>query len=458
MKIVVFPGPGRRAEPGPFAVLRARGAFAVLRARDAFGLAAALVGSVIGAGFLSGAELVRFFPAQGILPHAAVAAGLFFLCFWMLYRVGGACGGFAGVLARLGRAGPLLRAAMLASSFVLCAGMLAGLHSLAREGAGFGLSFPLPSLLALPLLYGLSGRGMRGLYAADALLVPLILLFVAANAGGALRSVQPAPAGAASSLAGVCLYVCMNAFLAAPVVCDAGAARGAGGGAAGCALAALLLGFCIAAVAGAVAGTGAADADLPFLAALGGGRAVRLLFCAVCACAILTSLFSAYYPLHRAAESARRPRLARAGICAAAFLLSAAGLSGLVRFVYPLVGGAGVVFFALLPRALFGRKRARAPAKPAAQGNSLAPAKPAARGGSRLPAKSAAPVSWRAPAKSAAPATPAARADRIPTGGGAGPPRAVRLFFDEDALGERDGGVHGGRQRAEDDGGGHHEV
>ena len=241
MKIVVFPCPGRRAEPGPFAALRARGAFGRVRgafgwvrgalgwARGAFGLAAALVGSVIGAGFLSGAELVRFFPAQGILPHAAVAAGLFFLCFWMLYRVGGACGGFAGVLARLGRAGPLLRAALLASSFVLCAGMLAGLHSLAREGAGVGLSFPLLSLLALPLLYGLSGRGMRGLYAADALLVPLILLFVAANAGGALRSVQPAPAGAASSLAGVCLYVCMNAFLAAPVVCDAGAARGAGG-------------------------------------------------------------------------------------------------------------------------------------------------------------------------------------------------------------------------------------
>ena len=92
MKIVVFPGPGRRAEPGPFAVLRARGAFGWVRgalgwARGAFGLAAALVGSVIGAGFLSGAELVRFFPAQGILPHAAVAAGLFFLCFWMLYRV-----------------------------------------------------------------------------------------------------------------------------------------------------------------------------------------------------------------------------------------------------------------------------------------------------------------------------------------------------------------------------------
>ena len=451
MKIVVFPGPGRRAEPGPFAGLRARGALgrargALGRARGAFGLAAALVGSVIGAGFLSGAELVRFFPAQGILPHAAVAAGLFFLCFWMLYRVGGACGGFAGVLARLGRAGPLLRAALLASSFVLCAGMLAGLHSLAREGAGIALSFPLLSLLAPPLLYGLAGRGMRGLYAADALLVPLILLFVAANAGGALRSVQPAPAGAASSLAGVCLYVCMNAFLAAPVVCDAGAARGAsGGGAAGCALAALLLGFCIAAVAGAVAGTGAADADLPFLAALGGGRAVRLLFCAVCACAILNSLFSAYYPLHRAAESARRPRLARAGICAAAFLLSAAGLSGLVRFVYPLVGGAGAVFFALLPRALFGRKRARAPAKPAA------------RGGSR-PSKFAAPVSWRAPAKSVMPAKPAVRADRIPAGGGAGPPRAARLFFDEDALGERDGGVHGGRQRAEDDGGGHHEV
>ena len=382
------------------------------RTGHAFSLAAALVGTVIGAGFLSGAELVRFFPAQGVLPHAAVAAGLFFLCFLFLYRLGGACGGFAGVLARFGKAAPLLRAVLLASSFVLCAGMLAGMESLAREGFGLDLPFPLLSLLALLPLYFLSGRGMRGLYAVDVALVPLILLFIVTRAGGALQSMQPeAPGGAAASLAGVCLYVSMNAFLAAPVVCDAGAADRAKGaaraGAAGCAMAALFLGFCIAAVAGAVAGSGAGSAELPFLAALGGGRVMRLLFSAVCACAILTSLFSAYYPLHRAAGGAPRPGLLRAGICAAAFLLSAAGLGGLVRFVYPLVGVAGVLFFLAL--ALSALRRS----------------------GSRPRALSA----------------PVFRSER-----------PGQLLFDEDPFRQRDGGIHACRQNAEDDGRRHHEI
>lgn len=368
----------------------------------AVSLAAALVGTVIGAGFLSGAELVRFFPAQGILPHAAVAAGLFFLCFLFLYRLGGACGGFAGVLAQFGKAAPLLRAVLLASSFVLCAGMLAGMESLACEGFGLALPFPLLSLLALFPLYFLSGRSMRGLYAVDVALVPLILLFIVTQAGGALQSMQPeASDRAAASLVGVCLYVAMNAFLAAPVICDAGAAdvaKGtAGVGAAGCAMAALFLGFCIAAVAGAVAGSGAGSTELPFLAALGGGKAMRLLFSAVCACAILTSLFSAYYPLHRAAGGARRPGLLRAGICAAAFLLSAAGLGGLVRFVYPLVGVAGVLFFLAL--ALFELRRS-----------------------------------------------------------GRSPERSGQLLFDKDPFRQRDGGIHACRQNAEDDGRRHHEV
>ena len=172
-------------------------------------------------------------------------------------------------------------------------------------------------------------------------------------------------------------------------------------------MAALFLGFCIAAVAGAVAGSGAGSAELPFLAALGGGRVMRLLFSAVCACAILTCLFSAYYPLHRAVGGAPRPGLLRAGICAAAFLLSAAGLGGLVRFVYPLVGVAGVLFFLAL--ALSALRRS----------------------GSRPRAQSA----------------PVFR-----------PERPGQLLFDEDPFRQRDGGIHACRQNAEDDGRRHHEI
>ena len=46
-----------------------------------------LTGAVIGAGVHLGRELVRFFPTGGFLPHVAVAALLFFACFFAAVRV-----------------------------------------------------------------------------------------------------------------------------------------------------------------------------------------------------------------------------------------------------------------------------------------------------------------------------------------------------------------------------------
>ena len=57
------------------------------------GLTATLVGTVVGAGFISGAELVRFFPSEGFVSFAVVAAGLFGLCFLLLFHAGKKYGG-----------------------------------------------------------------------------------------------------------------------------------------------------------------------------------------------------------------------------------------------------------------------------------------------------------------------------------------------------------------------------
>ena len=61
--------------------------------------------------------------------------------------------------------------------------------------------------------------------------------------------------------------------------------------------AAALIGFCIAAALGAVARAGTAGEEMPFLAA-GGGELTAV----ACICAVLTTLFSSFYPLARAAE------------------------------------------------------------------------------------------------------------------------------------------------------------
>ena len=347
--------------------------FAAFRANA--GLAFSLFGAVVGAGFMTGAELVRFFPLCAAFAHAAVAAGLFAACFLLLFDAGRKCGGFEGALRCCGRAAPVFRALLHFASFITCAAMLAGLDGAVRTGFGLRYALPVAALCALPAMFFVARRGMRGVAALSAALVPVMAAVFAARAGDIPAGFTPSsPQSAFTSLTGVCLYAAMNCFLAAPLACDAGR-EGAGRG--GCIAAAALIGFCIAAALGAVARAGTAGEEMPFLAAGGGGPAA-----VACICAVLTTLFSSFYPLARAAEQysaekggkgrhkkrkeehaagaergtkesralpvRERAAAVQAGLCAGAFLLSLCGLSGLVRAVYPLIGMAGAAFFILL--------------------------------------------------------------------------------------------------------------
>ena len=347
--------------------------FAAFRANA--GLAFSLFGAVVGAGFMTGAELVRFFPLRAAFAHAAVAAGLFAACFLLLFDAGRKCGGFEGALRCCGRAAPVFRALLHFASFITCAAMLAGLDGAVRTGFGLHYALPVAALCALPAMFFVASRGMRGVAALSAALVPVMAVVFAARAGDIPAGFTPSsPQSAFTSLTGVCLYAAMNCFLAAPLACDAGR-EGAGRG--GCIAAAALIGFCIAAALGAVARAGTAGEEMPFLAAGGEGPAA-----VACICAVLTTLFSSFYPLARAAEQysaekegkgrhkkrkeehtagaergtkdsralpvRERAAAVQAGLCAGAFLLSLCGFSGIVRAVYPLIGMAGAAFFLLL--------------------------------------------------------------------------------------------------------------
>ena len=267
--------------------------FACFRANA--GLAFSLFGAVVGAGFMTGAELVRFFPLCAAFAHAAVAAGLFAACFLLLFDAGRKCGGFEGALRCCGCAAPVFRALLHFASFITCAAMLAGLDGAVRTGFGLRYALPVAALCALPAMFFVARRGMRGVAALSAALVPVMAAVFAARAGDIPAGFTPSsPQDAFTSLTGVCLYAAMNCFLAAPLACDAGR-EGAGRG--GCIAAAALIGFCIAAALGAVARAGTAGEEMPFLAAGGEGPAA-----VACICAVLTTLFSSFYPLARAAE------------------------------------------------------------------------------------------------------------------------------------------------------------
>ena len=305
-------------------------------------LAAALTGTVVGAGFLSGTELVRFFPERGYLSWLALSVFLYAGCFVLLFLCGKKYGGYQGMLRALfGRAAPLFGGVMTVSSFIMCASMLAGLAAAGEEG----LSLPARLLpLAACFLLFFFGRGNKGLFAVNLALVPLILAFIFSMAGQPWEAgMQGTESDAFSCLSGVLAYVCMNCFLAAPLICDAGAS---GGGGTGCAIAALVTGVCAAILLAKISSEeGVREMQMPVLALLTGGA--RALFSCVCAAGILTTLFSSWYPLDILCAKKRRAVIRRAALLAGAFLLSLFGLKHIVRFVYPLIGGAGAIFLAV---------------------------------------------------------------------------------------------------------------
>ena len=115
------------------------------------------VGTVIGAGFVSGRELLQFFGCFR-LPDLCFAGALFFGGFFLFLKLGGKFGGFEGALAGVfGKFAPAVKGILLFGSFVSCAGMLSAADALLPKAA------PFLSLVFLALSCAVSERGLSGI-------------------------------------------------------------------------------------------------------------------------------------------------------------------------------------------------------------------------------------------------------------------------------------------------------
>ena len=293
-----------------------------------------IVGGTIGAGFITGAELVRFFGAKNFLFPLILSCLIFFILTLLHLHLGKKHGGAAGVFALFGRGEKVVRLIVLLCAFVSSAGMLAGLDAL------------LPSLSPLLSLAGLAvaclflARGIGGISKFNFVLVPLLIAFVFFYARGGLRLSYPIAQGGGLGL----LYAGMNVFFMAPVLMDAGREMKrpllSSLLAAGIVLAAAVC------ILGSVCreGANAVTAEMPFLA-VAKGKA----FSFAVGLAILTSLVSSLYTPFSLCDALKGKKkiAAKGATVLAAFLLSRLGLKGIVGLIYPFIGGAGILFSAL---------------------------------------------------------------------------------------------------------------
>lgn len=333
--------------------------------KGALGAAFAIVGSVVGAGFITGREILSFFFGQTPILVFVLLFGLFAAVFYS-------------VLSAKNR--DVLRAleygdkAVCFLSLLSVASMLSATEGLAYD-LGIGCVFPVWSLLILGLAFSVCLRGMRGLAIFNAVLVPVMLAVVfffsfaeiikggvnfGISAGGTvLPKCKPSSA---------IIYVGMNVLLTQPLL--SGMRNNKLYGNRGFARAvALLSAFLLSVTAAlflAVLPTESLLSDIPVLYISGGGTAARIAIAVTVLFGIVTTLVGSLYPLLNAGiikseEFEQRVKngfpnkkrgtiatLYKVGVCLLAFLVSRLGFYTIVEKIYPIIGVLAVFYYVVV--------------------------------------------------------------------------------------------------------------
>lgn len=338
---------------------------------DVFRVGATFVGTVVGAGFASGQEALRFFVAFGGagLLGVGLAALLFAVLGAALMEAGAAVGArshrellVAGCGPRLGAALDLLVTAFL---FAALAVMVAGGGAVAAEQFGLPAWAGALGTAGMTLLTVLAG--LQGLVSANGVVVPMLVtcvLALAAHASGHPPAGGQAP-GTAHGIApaaphwvlAALLYAGYNLVLSLPVLGPLGAAVGDGrvlrwGGALG-GLTLGVLGVALhRALALHIAEAGTLEVPLLHLARQH-GPAMQGLFAAVLWAEIYTTAIAGAFGItRRIAPEGDGPRYRAAALAAVAAAVAASrlGFGALVATVYPAFGYVSLPVLALLAR------------------------------------------------------------------------------------------------------------
>lgn len=304
-----------------------------------------IVGTMIGAGFASGREIVTFF---GDVPNAVVAlvAGvLVFGCSVLFLFVGrrvkkSDIGEVNGEV--FGKFRVLADIFMLFNSVIVLGAMLAGTDSLVAEFVDLG---PLPSIVIGIICAIVSARGLKGLLKANAALVPIMTVVIAVACILAIEfplklfSARFAPHY-------VLLYVAMNMILGGGVLTTVSDLSPReillSSAVASVVISALLM--CITA---ALHSCSAAHADLPMLLiALKSGKVMYFVCLFVIGAAIFTTMLTAFKSLYDYLLGMVKYKwLTAALVLAAGLFVGAFGFSNVVGG-YPIIGGIGLAYIA----------------------------------------------------------------------------------------------------------------
>lgn len=315
--------------------------------RKILSVAMLIVGTMIGAGFCSGREIVSFF-GSGITLAVAPLCGvcIFFVCVLFL-SIGAkirekSFDKVNGVL--LGKYHGVADIFLLVNNLIVLSAMIAGFNSLCRSV----LPVPVLGTAAAILCAFIVSRGTKGMLDCNFWVVPVLIVVLAVVCVCGMRS------GELSASAGVfrfavlpkaVVYVSMNMMLASTVLTTLGDLTRKQI-VWGSAVAALCITALMALLITALNCTGAFDAEMPLLEiSAGSGKWLHILLGIVTGISIFTTMLTAVGGLCGYMEGkCGGKRFNAACVVLAGTLLSTVGFTRVVSLFYPLVGVLGLVY------------------------------------------------------------------------------------------------------------------
>lgn len=343
--------------------------------KRAFGSSFSIIGSVIGAGFITGREILTFFYGQSPIWIFVLLLAFFFLLMLSVMTVKSEMSLYA--VERADNVICLFNILMIAS-------MLGATESLARD-MGVGCAFPVWSVVMLAASIVVCIGGMSRLDKFNAVLVSVMLGIVFVIVALKLPSVGRgnSAAGAHVNFFAVAKYVGMNILLTQPLLGDIRRESNSIGQVKASAKSSVLTAFTAAFLLSltaaaflAVLPKESAFAELPILHIVGANKAFYYSVSLTVALGIITTLVGSMYPLlnysffakstgetaaktgqkenRDDAKKQRRGKIIRAVcVCVLALGISRLGFYVIVDRIYPLLGILSIAYylftFAVLP-------------------------------------------------------------------------------------------------------------
>lgn len=294
----------------------------------------AIIGTVIGAGFISGREIITFFKGD-MLVSSILLCVIFFLAFYFLLT-----------LKNLPDSKLLIcfQPLILVGNLITLSGMISAVDEVFFSITDGFVKIPFFSVIILIFSYFLMKKGIGGLKIINTILVPSIIvvtLVITLIFSSLSYSVTfEIPTGK------LVAYVGMNTFMSSTVFIDLGKDLNKKQALYTSLISSGVLCLFIFFIYSALVASPVEirDSAVPMLARLKNLKVLYYIFSVIMLFGIVTTLFSAHYPLFCFAQTFPRSKIANAVVLIAAFAISRFGFYNIVNYLYPFLGASGAIY------------------------------------------------------------------------------------------------------------------